>query len=59
MGKWVTFERNIVKDYKRLFGDMPPKKPLAILILSDGDSTGDRAIAGYDNIMLKKEKSDE
>ncbi|HEX6982770.1 MAG TPA: DUF3047 domain-containing protein [Balneolaceae bacterium] len=59
MGEWVTFERNIVEDYKRLFGDMPPKKPLAILILSDGDSTADRVIAGYDNIMLKEEKSDE
>lgn len=52
-GKWVTFERNIVKDYRRLFGDDPPEKPLAILILSDGDNTGSRAIAGYDDIMLK------
>lgn len=52
-GKWLTFQRNIVKDYKRLFGDDPPKTPLAILILSDGDSTKSRVIAGYDDIMLK------
>src|SRR5699024_6740081 len=39
IGTWQTFERNIVEDYKRLFGDNPPKRPLAILILSDGDST--------------------
>lgn len=51
-GKWVTFHRNIVKDYKRLFGEDPPKTPLAILILSDGDNTQSRAVAGYDDIML-------
>lgn len=53
MGQWQTFERNIVEDYKRLFGDMPPEEPLAILILSDGDSTGDNASADYDDIFLK------
>ena len=54
-GKWITFQRNIVKDYKRLFGEDPPKTPLAILILSDGDNTKSRAIADYDDIMLKPE----
>lgn len=52
MGKWMTFEQNIVEDYKRLFGDPPPKKPLAILILSDGDSVNDKAVAAYDDIKL-------
>ena len=51
-GKWMTFKRNIVEDYRRLFGDDPPEKPLAILIMSDGDSTNDSAIADYDDIML-------
>ena len=51
--KWQNFERNIVEDYKRLFGDNPPKKPLAILILSDGDSTGEYVEADYDDILLK------
>lgn len=51
-GKWITFQRNIVEDYKKFFGDDPPKKPLAILILSDGDSTGEEAIADYDDIEL-------
>lgn len=57
MGEWVTFERNILEDYKRLFGDKPPKTPLAILILSDGDNTGSRVIADYDNIVLKESKT--
>ncbi|MFN1833691.1 DUF3047 domain-containing protein [Balneola sp. MJW-20] len=52
-GKWQTFERNIVEDYRRLFGDKPPAKPLAILILSDGDSTRKNANADYDDIFLK------
>lgn len=55
-GKWVTFERNIVEDYRRLFGDNPPETPLAILILSDGDSTNSFVKADYDDIMLKPEK---
>ena len=58
LGEWKTFERNIVEDYKRLFGDPPPRVPLAILILSDGDSTGQKAKADYDNIFLKSSASD-
>lgn len=52
-GEWVTFKRNIVEDYRRLFGDDPPGQPLAILILSDGDSTGSWVEADYDDIILK------
>jgi hypothetical protein len=55
-GKWVTFERNLVEDYRDRFGDDPPKHPLAILILSDGNSTNSYVKADYDDIMLKPEK---
>lgn len=55
-GKWITFERNIVEDYRRVFGDDPPETPLAILLLSDGNSTGSFVKADYDDIMLKPEK---
>ena len=51
-GQWITFKRNIAEDYERLFGDKPPKHPLAILILSDGDSTGSWVKADYDDIKL-------
>lgn len=50
---WMHFQRNIVEDYRRLFGDAPPSRPLAILLLSDGDSTNDFVKADYDNIKLK------
>jgi len=52
LGEWVTFERNIREDYRRLFGGRPPGRPLAILILSDGNSTGTPAKADYDEIRF-------
>lgn len=57
LGDWKTFERNIVDDYQRLFGDAPPSKPLAILLLSDGNDTKNLAKADYDNILLKSHLS--
>lgn len=53
LGQWKTFERNIFEDYRKFFGDDPPEKPLAILILSDGISTGNPVKADYDDILLK------
>lgn len=52
-GKWQTIERNIVEDYRRLFGDEPPKTPIAVLILSDGDNTNSYAKADYDDFELR------
>lgn len=55
IGHWVTFKRNLVEDYRRMFGDDPPKTPLAIILLSDGDSTGSWVKADYDDIKLLPE----
>ncbi|MEO1022963.1 MAG: DUF3047 domain-containing protein, partial [Bacteroidota bacterium] len=52
LGEWQSFERNIVEDYKRLFGDDPPSKPLAFLILSDANDTKSFSKADYDEIRL-------
>lgn len=49
-GEWMSFSRNLKKDYERLFGEKMPATPLAILLLSDGDSTNDFAKADYDDI---------
>lgn len=51
-GKWITMRRNIAQDYRKLFGSDPPDRPIAILLLSDGDSTGNECIADYDDIEL-------
>jgi len=53
IGEWQSFDRNIVEDYKRLFGDPPPNKPIAILILSDADNASNISKADYDDLLLK------
>lgn len=52
MGNWQTFERNIVEDYIRFFGEKPPSRPIALLILSASDNTRSFAKADYDNFEL-------
>lgn len=52
LGEWMTFERNVVEDYKRLFGEKPPEQPIALLILSSGNSTNSLAKADYDDFEL-------
>lgn len=55
LGKWITFDRNIVADYEAHFRGRAPRRPVAILILSDADDTQSRAIADYDLFQLKPE----
>lgn len=57
LGEWHTFERNIVEDYKRLFGDAPPETPIALLVLSDGDDTNSETKADYDDFELHPAES--
>jgi hypothetical protein len=52
LGKWQTFERNIVEDYVRFFGEKPPSRPIALLILSASDDTRSFTKADYDNFEL-------
>lgn len=56
LGEWQTFERNIVKDYENIFGKTPPRTPIAILILSDGDETRSHIKADYDNFELHPDR---
>jgi len=53
-GEWIRFERNIADDYRNFFGEEPPKRPLAILILSDANNTGSFAFADYGPIYMKR-----
>ena len=49
--EWRTYERNIVDDYRRAFGEDPP--PIAgVAIMTDTDNTGETATAWYGNISL-------
>ncbi|MBZ0220689.1 MAG: DUF3047 domain-containing protein [Candidatus Methylomirabilis sp.] len=51
-GRWVHEERNVLDDYRTLFGEEPP--PIAgIAVMTDTDNTKSRAVAYYDDITLK------
>lgn len=56
LGEWQTFERNLVEDYENIFGKTPPRTPIAILILSDGDETHSHIKADYDNFELHPDR---
>lgn len=56
-GEWITHERDIAEDYRRLFGKKPPKKPSGIILWSDSDTIDSSAEADFDNIMLSSERS--
>ena len=54
-GQWVTVRRNIVEDYRRAFGEDPPKVG-AIAIMTDTDNTGESAVAWYSDIVAAPNK---
>lgn len=51
-GEWVSIERDVVADYKQVFGENPPHKPILIRLWADSDNTKSQATADFDNIRL-------
>jgi len=52
-GEWISEERNVLEDYKSVFGE-EPANPEAIAIMTDTDNTGEAAVAYYDDIVLRR-----
>jgi DUF3047 family protein len=50
-GTWVTEERNIHEDYRKLFGEEPPSLG-GVAVMSDTDDTEDEVTAWYGDISL-------
>jgi hypothetical protein len=50
-GTWVTEERNVYEDYRRLFEEDPPRIG-AVALMTDTDNTGGDATAYYGDIFL-------
>lgn len=48
-GKWITEERNVYEDYKKLFDGRTPSNPVAFGFLTDANDTKSEAIADYDD----------
>lgn len=52
VGEWVTEERDVYADYRRLFAVDPP--PIAgVAVMTDTDDTGERAVAYYGALTLR------
>lgn len=52
-GRWLTERRDLVADFRRAFGEEPPRIG-AIAIMTDTDNTGTAATAWYDDLMLER-----
>ncbi|GFO60428.1 hypothetical protein GMST_27530 [Geomonas silvestris] len=50
-GSWVSEERNVYEDYRRIFGEEPPRLG-GVAIMTDTDDTHDEATAWYGDITL-------
>ncbi|HTG80318.1 MAG TPA: DUF3047 domain-containing protein [Geobacteraceae bacterium] len=50
-GTWVREERNVYEDYRRAFGEEPPRVG-AVAVMTDTDDTGDEAVAWYGDITM-------
>jgi hypothetical protein len=51
LGEWRNRKRNVLEDYRRLFGDDPPAVK-AVAIMTDSDNTGQWATAWYGDIWF-------
>ena len=50
-GRWIDEERNLAEDYRRAFGEDPPRIG-AVAIMTDTDNTGEDAVAWYGAIRF-------
>ena len=53
-GQWLSAGRNLLDDYRRLFGEEPPKAA-AIGLMVDTDNTRSEAIARFDDVLISRE----
>jgi DUF3047 family protein len=54
-GEWLSEERNIYEDYRKIFGEEPPPVG-AIAVMTDTDNTQDEVTAWYGDISLAEKK---
>ncbi|MFN7220053.1 MAG: DUF3047 domain-containing protein, partial [Burkholderiales bacterium] len=48
-GRWIGYERNIMRDFERAFGEKPGRI-LSLGIMTDTDNTGGATVAYYGDI---------
>lgn len=52
LGQWVSIERNVFEDFKRIYGT-EPKKIIAVAVMTDTDQTKDSITTYYKDIVFK------
>lgn len=50
-GHWMTEEVNILEDYRRAFGEDPPRRA-RLAVMNDSDNTGEAAVAHMDYLEI-------
>jgi hypothetical protein len=50
--QWVSEERNIAEDFRKFFGEDPPRLG-GVAVMTDTDNTGEEAVAWYGDIVLE------
>lgn len=55
VGEWMTMQRDVVRDYKNLFGEAPDDEtPIGIQLFSDADVSESRtSVADFDDVRVK------
>jgi hypothetical protein len=53
-GRWLIERRDIVADFRKAFGEDPPRMG-AVAIMTDTDNTGVAATAWYDDLAFQRE----
>ena len=53
LNRWRPVRRNIAEDYRRAFGNEPPRIT-GVAIMTDSDNTGESATAWYGDIVFHR-----
>jgi hypothetical protein len=53
-GQWLSVSRNLLDDYRRLFGEEPPRAA-AIGLMVDTDNTRSEALARFDDVLISRQ----
>jgi hypothetical protein len=51
LGRWLTYERDVVADYRRAFGEAPGKL-IGLAVMTDSDNTASNTEAHYADLTL-------
>lgn len=55
VGQWRSVSRNLVEDYRRVFGHEPPRAA-AIGLMVDTDNTRSEAVAFFDDVLISRQE---